>query len=289
LQNDDSTVTWVDSILEELAKSSGIGYSPNGKPAAEPTALATLAFVAHERNDAAVASAYQLVAMQQPSGEVSIRAGEESPGWPTSLAIVAWAALMRQQARALQGNIDHAMNWLLANRGEGFERTDTFGHNTELVGWSYALKTHSWVEPTAFGVLALKAANRERESAAREGISVLIDRQLPGGGLNYGNTYVLGQLIRSHVQPTGIALLALAGETDPSGRLEKSIAWLRRSIDSQTTPQSLAWAVLGLSAHKSSLAQSDEWLAAAAARVQTRDRSPHKLALLALAAKGWPL
>jgi len=137
--------------------------------------------------------------------------------------------------------------------------------------------------------LALKAAGRERAAAAREGVSVLIDRQLPGGGLNYGNTYVLGQLIRSHVQPTGIGLLALAGESDPSGRLNKSIAWLRRNISPETTPLSLAWALLGLSAHQSNVTQSDEWLAAAAARVQSRDRSPHKLALLALAAKGWPL
>ncbi len=289
MQNDGSTVSWVEPILDELAKSPGTGYLPDGKAAAEPTALATLAFVAHEQNAAAVASAYQLVAMQQANGEVGIRPGEESPGWPTSLAIVAWAAVLRQQARSLQGNIDRAVAWLLANRGEGFERTDTFGHNTELIGWSYAKKTHSWVEPTAFGVLALKAAGREREAATREGVSVLIDRQLPGGGLNYGNTYVLGQLIRSHVQPTGIALLALAGETDPSGRLDKSTAWLRRNIGPETTPLSLAWAVLGLSAHKSNLTPADEWLAAAAARVLSRDRSPHKLALLALAAKGWPL
>ncbi len=281
-------MSWVDPILDELAKSPGTAYLPAGKAAAEPTALATLAFVAHERNTAAVASAYQLVAMQQANGEVSIRGGEESPGWPTSLAIVAWAAVMRQQARSLQSNIDRALAWLLANRGEGFERTDTFGHNTELVGWAYAEPSHSWVEPTAFAVLALKAAGREREAATREGVSVLIDRQLPGGGLNYGNTYVLGQLIRSHVQPTGIALLALAGEADSSGRIKKSIAWLRRNIGPETTPLSLAWAVLGLAAQQSNVPQADEWLAAAAARVQARDRSPHKLAILALAAKGWP-
>jgi hypothetical protein len=71
------------------------------------------------------------------------------------------------------------------------------------VGWAYAEGTHSWVEPTAFAVLALKAASREYQAAAREGVAVLIDRQLPGGGLNYGNTFVLGQLIRPHIQPTG--------------------------------------------------------------------------------------
>jgi hypothetical protein len=93
----------------------------------------------------------------------------------------------------------------------------------------------------------------------------------------------------SSVQPTGIALIALAGHNDGSGRLAKTIAWLRRSIGPETTPQSLAWAILGLKAHDVELPQADAWLAAAAAHVNQHDRSPHKLALLALAAKGWPL
>jgi hypothetical protein len=107
--------------------------------------------------------------------------------------------------------------------------------------------------------------------------------QLPGGGLNYGNTYVLGQLIRPHVQPTGIGLLALAGERDASGRIAKTITWLQRSIGAETTPLSLGWAVLGLRTHGVVIAEVDDWLAAVA-----RGTSGYKRALLALAAKGWP-
>jgi hypothetical protein len=115
-----------------------------------------------------------------------------------------------------------------------------------------------------------------------------MDRQLPGGGLNYGNTYVLGQLLRSHIQPTGISLLALAGESDHGGSIAKTLAWLTRNIGPETTPLSLAWAILGLQAHGQKPLGADKWLAAAAARIRSRDRSPHKLALLALAAQGWP-
>jgi hypothetical protein len=281
-------VSWVDPILDELARSPGVGYSPNGTTAAEPTALAALAFVAHGRPAAALAAANQLVVLQQTNGEVGVRSGENTPGWPTSLAVVAWQAAQQLNVHSFSANINRALGWLLTNRGESIERSDMFGHNTELVGWAYAEGTHSWVEPTAFAILALKAAGREQSPAAREGVSVLIDRQLPGGGLNYGNTVVLGQMIRPHIQPTGIALLALAGETDPSGRLDKSIAWLRRSISPETTPLSLGWAILGLTAQRNIGPEADNWLAAAAARVNSRDRSPHKLALLALAAKGWP-
>ena len=117
---------------------------------------------------------------------------------------------------------------------------------------------------------------------------MLLDRQLPGGGLNYGNTFVLGQLIRPHVQPTGIALLALAGETNIEPQVAKTLAWLRRSLSPETTPQSLAWALLGLRAHHVELPESNDWLAAAADKVRRADRSPYKFALLALAAKEWP-
>jgi hypothetical protein len=214
-----------------------------------------------------------------------VRAGEEWPGWPTSLAMISWNVTDRQKYRE---NIDRAAAWLLAHRGKALKNVGEMGHNTELVGWAYAENTHSWVEPTAFAVLALKAIGKGSDPAAREGVAVLVDRQLPGGGLNYGNTYVLGQLIRPHIQPTGIGLLALAGETDASNRLAKSVAWLRRIIGPNTTPLSLAWALLGLRAHGVVMPQADEWLATAAEHVRSRDRSPHKLALLALAAKGWP-
>src|SRR5436190_7855770 len=280
-----SLMTWLDQTLDELVRLPAIGYMAGGAAAAEPAAVAALAFVAHGRTDDAVKAAGVLASMQQSNGEVSVRAGEQSPGWPRSLAVVAWRATNRD---AYRGRIDSAVGWLLSNRGKGVERSDTFGHNTELVGWAYAEQTHSWVEPTAFAVLALKAAGRYSEPAAREGVSVLLDRQLPGGGLNYGNTYVLGQLLRPHVEPTGIGLVALTGEMDSSGRIAKSLAWLRRNIGPETTPLSLGWGLLGLRAHGSDLPQADEWLSAAASRVQSRDRSPHKLALLALAAKGWP-
>jgi hypothetical protein len=273
-------------MLDDLSRLPEIGYLIGGHAAAEPTALAALALVANGRVADASKAAAALATMQQPNGEVSVRVSERAPGWPTSLAVLAWSATDREKH---QREVDKALAWLLANRGQAVEQSNYFGHNTQLIGWAYAEQTHSWVEPTAFAVLALKAVGKGDVPAAREGVAVLIDRQLPGGGLNYGNTEVLGQYIRPHIEPTGIGLIALAGETDISGRIAKSIAWLRRSIEPATTPLSLAWGLIGLRAHGVTLPQADEWLSSAAARVRARDRSPHKLAILALAAKGWPL
>ena len=319
-------MSWTEPILDALAAQPGLGYLPGSAPAAEPTAIAALSLLAHGRREAALQAAEALAKMQGDNGAVGIRAGEATPGWPTSLAIVAWSAVgnalcgvpaplpsdphsERHRGRSLQSNIDRGLAWLLANRGSSIPRSPDFGHNPELVGWAYAKQTHSWVEPTSFAVLALQAAGQGHAAAAREGIAVLFDRQLPGGGLNYGNTYVLGQLIRPHVQPTGIALLALAGQTDGTDKLAKSIAWLWRSIGSKTTPLSLGWALLGLRAQGVELPQADEWLESVAGRLRlpsavdqrstANDGTPthsagtpvpatYKQALLALAAKGWP-
>ena len=59
---------------------------------------------------------------------------------------------------------------------------------------------------------------------------LLLDRQLPSGGCNYGNTSVLGQMLRPHVQPTCVALLALAKEQDQGSRIAKSVSWLRKAL-----------------------------------------------------------
>src|SRR2546428_787916 len=80
---------------------------------------------------------------------------------------------------------------------------------------------------TAMHVLALKAAGHRDHPRTREAVRLLIDRLLPGGGCNYGNTIVLGQELRPQLQPTGLAMLALAGETDPDGRVAMSLAYLK--------------------------------------------------------------
>ncbi len=94
---------------------------------------------------------------------------------------------------------------------------------------------------------------------------------------------MLGQILRPQVQPTGMALWALGGEEDPSGRIERSLAYLRRTLNQQTPTASLAWGLLGLAAHGERPEPVEEWLATATERTLARDRSRHKLALLALA------
>ena len=275
-------MSWLEDALDALARQPVCGYAPGAAPATEPTALAALALLAHGRKDEALRAAEQLGSIQSADGSVGVRAGQP-PGWPTSLAVIAWQTVDRQR---LARQVEAGIEWILSARSEVLPRSSQFGHDTQIVAWSYAEHTHSWIEPTALHVVALKSAGRAAHERTRDGVRMLIDRQLPGGGCNYGNTMVLGQMLRPHVQPTGIALLALAGEADSSGRIARSVAWLRRSLGPQTTASSLAWGLLGVRAHGLAIAEADEWLERAVQRQIARDRSPHKLALLLLAAKG---
>jgi hypothetical protein len=276
---------WIQTTLDDFARHPVCGYARDSAPATEPTALAALALVANQRASDAQSAIAWLSRIQAADGSVGIREGE-TPGWPTSLAVLAWKAANSSGSNDRQ--IERAVAWILEARGETSPQVAEFGHNTELAGWSYADQTSCWIEPTALHVTALKAVGQSNHARTRDGVRLLIDRLLADGGCNYGNTVVLGQTLRPHVQPTGIALLALAGESDSSGRIAKSIGWLRRAIGAETTSASLAWALLGLRAHGIRLPDAEAWLASACERTSKSGSSPHKLALLLLAAKGWP-
>jgi hypothetical protein len=212
--------------------------------------------------------------LQNDDGSVGINQAQASPGWPTGLAVLAW----KRADSGFRTNIDRAVSWLLAARGKPQPRTPQMGHDSTLVGWPWVLGTHSWLEPTAFNVLALKAAGHDEHPRTREAVRLLLDRLLPTGGCNYGNTTVLGQQLRPHIGPTGVVLLALAGEAIHDSRLPKSLDYLRRELSPRTPCISLCYGLMGLAAHDQFPEEADAWLA------QHAQRRDWKLALLALAA-----
>jgi hypothetical protein len=69
-------------------------------------------------------------------------------------------------------------------------------------------------------------------------------------------------------------------------RIEESSAYLERAISTATSALSLSWAVLALTAYGRPPESFTALLDAAFERTLRRDRSPHALALLALAALG---
>lgn len=273
-------MNWTAQILERLVAQLPCGYHAGGPAASEPTAFAGLALAAHGRGAVAERAADWLAQIQRLDGSVGVTESDTRPKWPTSLAILTWLAA----GSGFQRNIESAVRWALAAKGSTGPRKPHIGHDTTLVGWSWAENTHSWLEPTALFVLALKRAGQIQHDRCREAVRLLIDRLLPQGGANYGNTIVLGQQLLAHVQPTGLAMLALAGETTSDPRIEKSLQYLGRELGPDTPTASLAFGVLGLAAHNRQPTGAVNWLESAYQREMHREPSPYKLALLALAA-----
>jgi hypothetical protein len=76
---------------------------------------------------------------------------------------------------------------------------------------------------------------------------MILDRQLPHGGWNYGNTTVFGRELHPMPESTGAALAGLAGQAE-HGAVARSLDYLQGEVDRLRTPVSLGWALLGLAA-----------------------------------------
>lgn len=273
---------WREELFERLKSSVPGGYAAQGEIASEPTALCGLALLAIGNRDAAQNAADWLVEHQNANGSVGVTASQSTPCWTTSLAILLWQAMNESQKYGPA--IERALAWSLKEHGKPEEQRNFIGHDTTLVGWSWAANTHSWAEPTALFVLALKAVGKSRHPRTREAVRLLVNRLLPHGGCNYGNTVVLGQELVPHVQPTGIVLMALAGEGIEDPRIERSLKYLEQNLSAETTTASLAYGLLGLAAHGRTPADRFAWLESSYNRVDARGASPYRIALLALAA-----
>ncbi|MHC4181618.1 MAG: hypothetical protein ACYSWU_29345 [Planctomycetota bacterium] len=242
-----------DETLDLLAGQPCWGYRAEGATAVEPTALAAMALAAGRRREAAERGLQWLAEVQDPP-------------WTDAA--------------------EKAIAWILSFRGRSLPRSASLEHDTTLCGWPWVESTHSWVEPTAINLMALKRSGKADHVRSREAVALLLDRMLPSGGWNYGNTKVLGNTLRPHVQPTGLALAALHGEPSAAEHVQQSIDYLDRVLSEKTTSVSLCYALIGLAAHGHRPAAADRWLEAAWRRALGHDASPYKLALLTMARLG---
>jgi hypothetical protein len=194
-------------FLERRRNADG-GFGPvEGAPSeAEPTALAALAL---DDGDAA----RWLESATDERGAVGVVAGTVF----RDQTAVATLAMRDPDVRAA------AVAWVLAARGRSEPSSPAVPLDGALHGWSWTSDTFGWIEPTSWGILALRAAGIT-DPALEDGIAVLRDRACVGGGWNYGNRIVLGEALPPYVQTTALALLALHGLEGPV--VEEGIGWL---------------------------------------------------------------
>jgi hypothetical protein len=228
------------------------------------------------------ASCDWLAAVQGPDGSLGLSPAQPAPGWTTPLGLLLWQAEGGHQAEE-----QRAVAWLLSQKGERMSRADDpdhiVGHDTTLVGWPWVGGTHSWLEPTAMAVLALRRAGLATHPRVDEGYRLIRDRAIVTGGWNYGNKAAFGHPLRPQPAPTGLALLALATRDSRTPTVARAIHYLHETLPGVRASASLGWGLLGLRAWSSAPEEADRWLAEAYQRAKGRPDASTKLSLLLLA------
>ena len=178
---------------------------------ADATAWAVLALEASgfERG-LTISACRRLARIQLSDGRISAVEGHPEAYWPTSLAVLAWRRIPGFEKEA-----NLAVSFLIEHTGEHFPKDEKnpVSHDSSLKGWPWVENTHSWIEPTALAILALRACRYGDHERVLEAVRMILDRQLPAGGWNYGNTFVFGKELRPIPECTGHALCALSGYT----------------------------------------------------------------------------
>jgi hypothetical protein len=225
----------------------GWGYYRHKKSRLEPTCWAVLALTSIGNDRAAAAEGLR----QWPAREGLLL--ERSGGEPNYafqglalLALRAAAIEHRSGNRALVDALQRVKG--LALKSSTINRQDN-----SIQGWSWIDNTFSWVEPTAWCLLALKRCGQHSPSwvdpiRIRDAERLLADRACRGGGWNYGNSNVLGKELAAYVPTTAVALLALrdrAGEP----MVSQGVAFLERHSTSERSAMALALAARALRAH----------------------------------------
>jgi hypothetical protein len=242
------------SLLKTLQNADGGWGFHAGEPSrVEPTGWAMRALLG--QTEAQEAESFRkgagcLQSAQLPDGSWPACAGMRAGSWITSLACSVLAANGHSAK-----NVAAGLKWLCDDFPRDSSpwmrfvqslrsKSDIVSQNDSYRGWGWTPKTASWVEPTAFALLALRDAPVEqlpRNVAERRDLAValLYDRMCPGGGWNCGNPRVYGVDGEALVLPTCWALLALRDASEKPGR-PLSLAWLQKEFAKIESAASLA-------------------------------------------------
>jgi hypothetical protein len=296
--------TFLAALRQHQNSDGGWGCHKETRSRVEPTCWAISALGA-ERNssDDSVAltkARRYLMAEQENKGFWTATPEMKSGSWVTSLACAVLANTEDADSAVVAG-----MAWLCndypldSNPALRFihrilSKDVSSKHNDSFRGWGWTPRTSSWVEPTAFALLALQESRAERlPSAASQrrelAVGLLYDRMCPGGGWNCGNPRVYGVAGEALILPTAWALIALQAFPEHQKK-SLSLAWLEAEMPQIESPGSLAVASMCLEAYGRRLP---------ATRLNLRDCSPeglledgiHVLAWVSLALnpnRAWP-
>jgi hypothetical protein len=287
------------ALLAAQDADGGWGAEPGKRSNTEATALAVLALGTSAGSAASAAlprGLRWLADRQQPDGGWPLGAGQVESTWPTPLAVLAMLGRPELRERAAGG-----LRWLVGHAGRDpgwfirvlyrvWPGVLPVRMDPTLKGWSWNPEAFSWVEPTAYALLALKKGRAilsgpEVDARIQEGESMLYDRVCEGGGWNYGNTSVYGVNVPPYPEVTAVALLGLQDRRE-TPRNRAGIEAMRRMLAEVDSGFALSWAIACLAVHGHDTAAERRRLAESYAR--TGFLGSTRTLALALIASGSP-
>ncbi len=215
----------------------GWGYRADQPAHLEPTCLALLA---------GAEQGWPAIELHAGGdGSYRLARGRPQAVWPTALVLFTKAKLGISTEK-----LKPIIEKLLTIEGKvvRLETSDAGDIDAGLLGWPWASDTFSWVEPTAWACLALRAAGQGNHPRVQEGLRLLLDRAFDHGGANYGSRVILGKQTEAIPGPTAILLLALQGVNDQP-RIDAAKGYLRVVAGQTTDVENLAWIKIALSCH----------------------------------------
>jgi hypothetical protein len=228
-------------LLDRQNADGGWGYHAGKASRLEPTSWALLAL--NPRATPGVLQKWPVakdLLLERPGGE---------PNYAfQGLALLVMRALSVSHAKGTE----KLLSGIQRVKGEKLAPSRINQQDTSLQAWSWIPETASWVEPTAWCLLALKhwaripgtTIDKERVEVAER---VLVDRCHVNGGWNYGNSNMLGQQLEAFVPTTAIALLAMKDRASLP-EIERSVAFLEREAVSERSGTALSLAYIALTA-----------------------------------------
>jgi hypothetical protein len=175
----------------------------------------------------------------------------ENPGIAPNLALngLAVVALGPNPADAVARRLVAGIDGV---KGVKIETENDPRHDSTLVGWPWIDTTFSWVEPTAWCLLAVKKARRHNiptdRSRETEAERMMSNRGCESGGWNYGTAYSLGRYLHAYVPTTAVGLLAMQDRRDQAV-VRKAIDFLVANRLKEVSGMALSLTTLALDVH----------------------------------------
>ena len=233
-------------LLLQQNKDGGWGHYPGQGSWLEPTIYAI--FALWEQHQKAAERGLEAVRRwQHREGGFRVAAEIDDVCWGTALALMA-----HQSAGLKDETYRRGLDWLLRTQGKEGGTVNSVlkrfirmpaEQNEELHGWPWRPGTSSWVEPTAYALIAIKRAGElARVKMAEE---MILDRRCEDGGWNYGNRRIYDIPVPSYPETTALALLGLQGRAEVAPSLQRAKQFWRE----KPLGIARAWVAIALEVH----------------------------------------